>query len=384
MAVMDFLNDIGKAMDKGMNTIGIFMDLSKAFDTIDHDILLQKLYHYGFRGITHEWFCNYLSDRKQFVSYNLAKSPSENVSCGVPQGSILGPLLFILYMNDICFTSNLINTILFADDTTVFYSHKDVSILCKTINSELKEVCNWFKGNKLSLNAKKTNLMYLGTRMQTKNIKANSDIYLDGCKLDRVHEAKFLGITIDENLTWKKQIDTICKSCSRNIGVLNKLKSFLPKNTLYQLYCSLVLPYLNYGLLLWGTANKVYMNKIFRLQKRALRTISNSSYLCPTKPLFENYKVLNIFDMYTYESAIFMYKYKNNLLPPSFDGVFTIHQENHKYNTRNKGDFQIPIQRVKNILTTGPKVWNNLPNHIKCVKSLGQFKANLKKHLTTS
>ena len=120
MAVVDFINDVSKATDDGMNTVGIFMDLSKAFDTTDHNILLAKLYHYGFRGVSQKWFENYLTCRKQFVSYNSGKSGNEDIKCGVPQGSILGPLLFILFMNDICYTSKLLKTILFADDTTWF------------------------------------------------------------------------------------------------------------------------------------------------------------------------------------------------------------------------------------------------------------------------
>ena len=125
------------------------MDLSKVFDTIDHEILLDKLYHYGFRGVSHAWFTNYLSNRKQMVSYNSILSSSESVKCGVPQGSILGPLLFIIYMNDICFTSKLLSYILFADDTTVFYSNSNLDSLYDTVDCELKEVCNWFKCNKL-------------------------------------------------------------------------------------------------------------------------------------------------------------------------------------------------------------------------------------------
>ena len=194
-----------KAINDGMNTVGIFMDLSKAFDTIDHGILLEKLYHYGFRGVPHDWFKSHLTNRKQFVSYNTGKFGNEDIQCGVPQGSILRPLLFNLYMNDISYTSGFLKTILFADDTTCFYSHKDVQTLCNIVNNELKEVCNWFKANKLSLNAKKTNLMFLGTRFQTNNMNENFEIYLDGCKLARVEEAKFLGITIDENLTWKNK-----------------------------------------------------------------------------------------------------------------------------------------------------------------------------------
>ena len=119
MAVVDFINDVSKAIDDGMNTVGIFMDLSKAFDTIDHNILLAKLYHYGFRGVSQKWFENHITCRKQFVSYNSGKSGNEDIKCGVPQGSILGPPLFILYMNDICYTSKLLKTILFADETLV-------------------------------------------------------------------------------------------------------------------------------------------------------------------------------------------------------------------------------------------------------------------------
>ena len=125
MAVLDFIKDLNNAIDDNMYTAGIFMDLSKAFDTIDHDILLHKLYHYGFSGISYKCFENYLSNRK-FVSFNGAQSSNEHVICGVPQGSILGPLLFIVYMNDICNTSTLSSFILFADDTTVCYSDSNV------------------------------------------------------------------------------------------------------------------------------------------------------------------------------------------------------------------------------------------------------------------
>ena len=270
MAVFDFIKDINYAVDDNMYTAGIFMDLSKAFDTIDHDILLYKLYHYGFRGVSYNWFANYLSNRKQYVYYNSVQSSYENISCGVPQGSILGPLLFILYMNDICKTSKLLSFILFADDTTVYYSNKNNKTLCNTVNNELKEVVNWFKCNKLSLNASKTNLIFIGTPHLTKNIASDMHIYLDGCQLKRVSNAKFLGLVLDENLTWKSHIHSICNTCSRNIGVLNKLKHILPKPSLYQLYCTLILPHLTYGVILWGDANKEHIVRLLKLQKRLL------------------------------------------------------------------------------------------------------------------
>ena len=159
---------------------------------------------------------------------------------------------------------------------------------------------------------KKIDLIFLGTRFQTNNINENYEIYLDGCKLARVEEAKFLGITIDENLTWKRQINNVCKQCARNICVLNKVKRFLPEQALYKLYCTIVLPYLNYGLLLWGNGNKTCLDKVHKLQKRAFRTICN---LAPTKGLFKKFNALNTFDMYKKETGIVMYKYNNNILP---------------------------------------------------------------------
>ena len=179
-------------------------------------------------------------------------------------------------------------------------------------------------------------------------------------------------------MTWKKHIENVCRVCSRNIGVLYKVKTFLPNDAMYKLYCTLLLPYFNYGLLLWGNANKEYINKVFRIQKRAMRTISNSEYLSHTKPIFKKFNTLNIFDMYHKETAIFMFKYRNDLLPVSFENIFTTHKENHKYNTRNKDDFKIPIQKSENIFKTGPKIWNDLPNNTKMARNLSQFKSNLK------
>ena len=224
MAIAQLVDKINIAVEKHETTIGIFLDISKAFDTMDHNILLYKLEYYGFRGVVLEWFKNYLNNRKQYVfHYNCKSDLKDHIVCGVPQGSILGPLLFILYVNDIIYTSNVLDFILFADDTTILYSHKDISSKTNTINEELKEVSNWFKANKLSVNASKTNYMILGTpHMTSRKTSDNSNIVLN----DTILETKFLGVLIDECLTWKNHIDCISKTISRNIGVMNKLTLF--------------------------------------------------------------------------------------------------------------------------------------------------------------
>ena len=160
MAIIELVDKINTAVEKNKTAIGIFLDLSKVFDTIDHGILLYKLEHYGFSGIVSKWFENYLSNRKQYVSYNSQESQLEDIVCGVPQGSILGPLLFILYVNDITYTSNVLDFILFADDTTILYSHENIESKIDVVNVELKEVSNWFKTNKLSVMPAKLIICY--------------------------------------------------------------------------------------------------------------------------------------------------------------------------------------------------------------------------------
>ena len=161
MAMMQLYDKVSEAIDKNEFCVGIFIDLSKAFDTINHDILLQKLYTYGIRGIPNLLIKNYLENRKQFVDYKNCQSNMNDITCGVPQGSILGPLLFLLYINDMSKISKLLYFILFADDTNILYSNRDIWQLMNIVNSELKNLSDWFKANKLSLNIKKPIICYL-------------------------------------------------------------------------------------------------------------------------------------------------------------------------------------------------------------------------------
>ena len=169
--------------------MGIFIDLSKAFDTLNHSILLQKLSNYGIWGVANDWFKNYLTNREQYVVYNNILSPRCTITTGVPQGSILGPL-FLLYINDISNSSAILKFILFADDTNIFYSCQNFEILCSTVN--LREVIQWFKSNRLSVNLKKTNFTIFGSPAIVKKYQ-NCDIYLDNIKISRSKTAKFLG-----------------------------------------------------------------------------------------------------------------------------------------------------------------------------------------------
>jgi len=391
MAIMQVVDKLNKAVENNESTIGIFLDLSKAFDTIDHNILLYKMKHYGFRGVVYDWFESYLNNRKQYVNFNNSRSDLKDIICGVPQGSILGPLLFILYVNDIVNTSNKFNFTLFADDTTILYSHKDIKNQVPVINRELQEVSNWFKANKLSVNASKTNFMLMGTPQTTSKYDDDGneclEIVLNETKLERVVSTKFLGIIIDENTTWKQHIDAITKTISRNIGVINKLKQFIPERILYSLYCSLVLPYINYGILVWGNTYKTYLEKILKLQKWAMRTISNSHYRSHSGPLFAKYNIINVFDTYNLELGVFMFKYSAGMLPSVFDNFFTKRSEIHNYQTRYKNDYNQTRNKKcfsdNSVRTQGPILWNSLNESIKNSNSTKHFRNQYKKNLIT-
>ena len=192
MALIILIDKITSALDNGNFTIAVLIDFRKAFDTVDHEILLHKLHHYGIRGIAHDWLKSYLCDRQQQVTYNGASSSYKNINCGVPQGSILGPLLFIIYINDLSTVSNILTSVLFADDTTLIDSDKNLSTLVERFNKELENVVNWLNANRLSLNIDKTNFMIF--RPKNRNDESpyitinGSQIYQATTNLDKIHK----------------------------------------------------------------------------------------------------------------------------------------------------------------------------------------------------
>jgi hypothetical protein len=208
-ALIELVDKITTAIDEGKYTIGIFLDLSKAFDTINHQILINKLEHYGIRGTCQKWFKNYLSNRKQIVKYNQTKSEEMTIKSGVPQGSILGPLLFLLYINDIQNCSKLISIILFADDTTISYSHKCLKTLNETIQLELDKISNWLNVNKLSINISKTKFIVFRSSKKKQNY--DTTILLNNENIEQAKTTTFLGVVIDEHLTWSHHLDMITR-----------------------------------------------------------------------------------------------------------------------------------------------------------------------------
>ena len=256
---------------KNKFTVGIFLDLSKAFDTVNHNILLKQLYFYGICGTCHAWIKDYLSNRKQVVKCYNTRSTEKRITCGVPQGSILGPLLFLIYINDPNNATSNLSTILFADDTNLFCSGKYLEELELLINEELAHVQEWLMLNEFTLNVKKSNFIIL--KSHKRKLTDHLSLKLNSEMLQCVEHTKFLGIITDQHLTWKNHINYVTKKITRTTGVLCRIRFYISQPLLRMLYYSLIYPHLHYGDIVWANTctYPTRLEKLFKLQMKILR-----------------------------------------------------------------------------------------------------------------
>ena len=243
---------------------------------------MYKLEHYGIRGVANSWFCSYPKTRRQTVQVGPYISKTEVSSCGVLQGSVLGPLLFLLYVNDISYSSNQLNFLLFADDTNLLYADNNLRSLEVTVNKKLTSVCNWLIANKLSLNTKKSNFVIFRPYQKRMNFEVTIKLFdqdkNSSISLEKKDNVKYLGVLIDSNLTWKQHILFISSKISKSLGMISRLRHFVPTDTLLSIYRSLIQPYITYGIAVWGQAAQTNLDKLLILQKRALRLIHFAPY----------------------------------------------------------------------------------------------------------
>ena len=237
----------------------------KAFDTVNHQILLQKLEYYGIRGMENDWFKSYLDNRKQFVSMGGVKSDMLGITCGVPQGSVLGPILFLLYINDFHNCSKILDFHLFADDSNIFYTDKKLSKVESCINSEIKCVSTWLCANKLSLNIEKSSFVIFHPIQ--KKIGDSFQVILNNEFLKREYKTKYLGVVIDCHLNWGDHVSHVSKKIKRNIGAISKVRHFVNLEILKSLYYALVYPYLTYCLITWGNTYHTTLNPFYFTKK---------------------------------------------------------------------------------------------------------------------
>ena len=399
-SLIEITEKIKESIDNKKFGCGIFIDLRKAFDTVNHDILLKKLDHYGIRGNTNNWFNSYLKDRVQYVYLNGESSEQKPITCGVPQGSVLGPLLFLIYINDLPNISKVLDFYLFADDTNIYYEDVSLQILEKKINKELRNLYLWLSVNRLSLNIDKTNFVIF--HPFNKPLKCNVTIKINNKSICEKKSIKYLGVLIDSTLSWKDHIFNITRKLSRAIGILYKLRPFVTTKIMKNIYYALVYSHLVYAIEVWGSACVTHMTKILTLQKRAIRLITYKDQfptipgpLYPSEPLFLKLSFLKVEDIFILQVSKFVHKCINFDIINNFANWFKLNHEVHSHSTRtnyssslldNTNNLSIPFGRTTNyglklIKVSGPKLWNSLPLDIRNLKSLSNFKSSLKEHL---
>ncbi len=384
MALVNIQDLITEAIDANKYSIGVFLDLAKAFDTVDHSILLKKMSIYGIRGIPLDWFSNYLSERCQQVQCNGVLSMFKSIKYGVPQGSNLGPLLFLLYINDLPNATKVLKYILFADDTNAFCSNDSLSELIHIINEELKMLLDWFRANRLSINTKKS--CFIIFRVPNKKANdSNNTLLIDGNNIEQVTYTKFLGLYIDEHLTWNTHIKITTSKLAKNIGIIRKISYLLPTKVLTNLYYTLVYPYLLYGNLVWASNYETRLRPMTILQKRIIRIMAGDSYYAHTRHRFKQLKLLKFEQINRYLIGLFMYKALNKLLPPMFQHYFTKRHDVHDYYTRASGSLSVQYARTDyrrfSLSCKGPIIWNKIPSHISNVSTFALFKKVFKNFL---
>ena len=372
MAATELVEAISTNTENGEYTVGVFIDLKKAFDTINHEILLNKMERYGIRGVAQAWLKSYLKDRQQFVHMNNIDSNLQKISHGVPQGSVLGPKLFIMYINDLCNVMTQLKCVLFADDTSLYASGTDLGQLLQVVERELQILKDWFDVNKLSLNLTKTKYLIF----TNKKINSPVKLSINMIEIERVYEYKFLGLTIDNKLNWKPHIDNLKNKISKSIAILYKMKHIVNKNSLYILYCSLILPYLTYCVEVWGNTYKTTTKPIYMLQKKAIRIINHSDYLSPTNPLFIKTKALKFEDLVELNTAVIMFKAYKNILPTCMQELFK--KRESKYALRGtciyeKGSANSNL-KGRCLSVKGVNLWNSLDNDLKMCTNINKFK----------
>jgi hypothetical protein len=374
------VDDILENVNEKEKTMLCFLDIKKCFDTIDHTILLYKLEQYGITGTELEWFRSYLHNRSQVVILNNTISKKKFMNIGVPQGTILGPILFLLYVNDLSNVVRNASINIYADDVAIYSSHSDLNILQNSMQNILNDVFDWYKDNKLILSIDKCSTMIIDNKRQ--NSRNDLGLSLNDRVISQVQSMKYLGLSVDTLFTWKDHISNVIQKVNGNNYRLRKLRNCIPKHLMCKLYTSLSVPIIDYAATVWGNFSKSNNNIIKRIEHRAARTITgNFDFVNVRGEELMKQLNLNSFEKrLNYNIAILMYKATHDLLPHHIDNNFTMIKDimNREPREKNKMNLYVPKPNCelfkKSLMYKGPKIWNELPIELKQASSLHAFK----------
>ena len=380
LALTRFTRDIIKSFEDGKLTIAVFLDLSRAFDCVNHDILIKKLKYYGIRNTELRWFSSYLSNRQQYVYFNGSSSTVRGVHSGVPQGSILGPLLFLLYINDFCHSVNVGTQLLFADGATHYETGTCYQEVLRSVNNSLSMVSEWFLANRLSLNVVKTESMVFTRRLL---YFPQLPVIIHAKPIPMSYSVEFLGVMVDMKLNFRLHIDHIQNKLSKSCGILYQIRSRIPLYAAKLIYLTIALPYLNYCNIVWSSCPPSCLQRLNTTQKKLIRLVTKSGRLDHTTPLFHQLRLLKLNELNELNLSLFVYKSINNLISSPINFTQRLAAP---YNLRNVQHLTVPFTRSSQTKrfphVRGASLWNELPIHVRSARTIQTFKKNLKnKHI---
>jgi len=378
-AILEFLDKTVRSLDSKKSLITIFLDFAKAFDTVCHSILIDKLEHVGVRGRVLDWLRTYLCSRKQYVSISNSESDTSVVERGVPQGSVLGPILFLVYINDMRLCSDKLGFVHYADDTTVFCTGGNLEELAMDVNIELTRLYEWLKCNRLSLNADKTKFMIFTDRKYVNS----PAVSIANVNIQETDSSNFLGITIDNKLTFRSHVGGLCKKISSSIGMINRISSIVPPAVKKKLYFSFIYSKVSYGVLAWGRSGLGNANHMERLLRRAWRVVDYPK----TGRNRVTTDILNFHSIYNYFASVNLYKIQRLNHHQYFSDLLESLIPQHGRVTRFSASDSYNIPRYlkcksqRHFVYQSVHVWNGLSDEVKANRSLIKFKKKLKQEL---
>lgn len=375
-----------RIMDKKIVGL-LFVDFSKAFDLVDHKIILQKLSEYNFHKSSLDWFTSYLTDRKQIVKANDTTSEEGALTTGVPQGSILGPIIFLMSINDMPLYGSLSDITIFADDATESVFANTVMEVETKLQEKANDIETWSSDNKMVVNVDKTKTMLISNNQKLRTLTNRNLIVKVGEKtVEQVSHEKLLGIQIDEALTWDDQVKQVRKQVLYKLYILRKIKDYLPINIRKLFFSYYVKPHLDYCNTVWGNTTKKNIEAINKLLKQAARLILCKDYSTPSDEMFKELGWSTFQENKTQREALLVYKALNNMAPPYLTQMFQYVHEVGRPGLRSTTDQKLYFPRAhpKSLRFSGPRIWNNISDYTRNAKSVNAFKASYLKEQSSA